>query len=121
MVIKDILLSKAEERIYEFEDFCPNIEENSGFNSDTTKVFKSDAYYLIDEIGVKIHEAVCCEYNEDTLEYDPEFYLYIFYDLHNGNIIYEEGATYLGVAISNFTKLDIEYIEDNLRCDLISE
>ena len=122
MVIRDILLCEAEERFYEFEDFCSNIEENSGFNSDTIKVLKSDAYYLIDEIGIKIHEAVCCKYNEDTSEYNPEFYLFIFYDLHNSNIVYEEGDTTLVLALSNFINtLDTKYTLDNLRCDLISE
>lgn len=118
MIIKDVLLSEAEERICEFEEVCSNFEKDSEFNSDTAKVFKSDAYYLIDEIGIKVYEAVCCEYNEETSEYDPSFDLYIFYDLYNGNIVHEEGCTTLLAAISNFNNtLEV----DNLRCDLISE
>ncbi|MGV1061054.1 hypothetical protein ACQR24_09405 [Clostridium perfringens] len=120
MVIKNILLGEAIEK---FNDLCIVEEEreiNSVYDNKDSQAFKSKSYYIINELGIKACEAECYSYDISSEEIEIDFSFYIFYDLNNEMIVYEEYGSSLEVCIHNFcNRLGIDYIEDKLICDLV--
>lgn len=122
MVIKNILMGKAMERVLEVNNFDEERETNSSFDYGSSQVFKFKTHYSINEIGINIYEAICYEYDEGSQELEDNFSFYIFYDLNNEHIVYEEQGSSLEVCIHNFDgNISMEYIYENLHCDLTDE
>ena len=122
MVIKNILMGKAMERVLEVNNFDEERETNSSFDYGSSQVFKFKTHYSINEIGINIYEAICYEYDEGSQELEDNFSFYIFYDLNNEHIVYEEQGSSLEVCIHNFDEnISMEYIYENLHCDLTDE
>lgn len=76
-----------------------------------------DYLYLID-LQVNIFSAICCNYNQDTEEYEIDHDLYIFYHSDTGEEIYFEVGSPLTACIHNychFAGLQVKNV-DELRC-----
>lgn len=89
-------------------------------------VLLNKTFVHINELGVNIHEGIHCEYNEDAQECFPDFSVYIFFRHDTNEFLYAEGGSSLEVAISNYTnskicngkKLEMDYIDKGLLCDI---
>lgn len=98
-------------------------DNNSSFNSKLSEVYKSKRYYFIEELNINVYEAYCISHNVEYDEGYVDFDFYIFYDLNNQHILYEEHGSALEVCLWNYinstNKLkhkDINYIENDLKC-----
>lgn len=116
MIIKNMLVSDAEDKMFELECSLKEFEIQSC--SEISKIIVDGSFIYIKELGVNIHSALCCNYDEAEQEYVPDHSLYIFFDAIKNDLIYDEGVTCLEAAISNFSGFDMEYIHHELNCDI---
>lgn len=70
-----------------------------------------DYLYLID-LQANIFSAICCNYNQDTEDYEIDHDLYIFYHPNTGEEVYFETGSSLEVCIHNYCHFAGLQVED---------
>ena len=79
-----------------------------------------DYLYIID-LKVNIYSAVCCNYNDDTEDYEIDHVLYIFFSSDTGKEVYFEVGSSLEVCIHNychFAGIEVENVGE-LNCHYV--
>lgn len=114
------LKDQLDELDYEVESEKDNY---SSFNSKYNEVYKSKQYYFIEELNINVYEAYCISNDLKSDEGNVDFDFYIFYDIDNKNILYEEQGSSLEVCLWNYINYtnnlkykDMNYIVNNMKC-----
>lgn len=82
------------------------------------QIWAEPDYLYLKDLRVNVYSAVCCNYDQETKEYEIDHDLYIFYDPDTGKEVYFEVGSSLAVCLHNychFAGLKIKNV-DELNC-----
>lgn len=118
-IFENVNLGQAEDLIMEYIDKNDDDEFRGGGieeliqEDEECQLWQSPNYIHVPELGVKIHDFVCCNRNDDG-EYDEDWSGWIFRDDKTNEIMYDEGYSSFYAAVYNFSKRCI----DEFICDI---
>ena len=85
-------------------------------DDDECQLWESPNYIHVPGLGVKIHDFMCCNKNEDG-EYDADWSGWTFRDDKTNEILYDEGYSSFYAAIHNFCTNFSKKSDEEFFCD----